>query len=247
MSEKHARLRNVLLGHANEIKSKYQAPWLDQKPLTAKNANKFILGAIIDYQIDANMAWSNAKRLSEKILGDPANLWDHITESYSKDEWAAKWREFRIHRFPTAHNRVWRIGDEIVRRYAGDARNIWQGKEPSTVLTDLESMRCGPEISRMIVGVLITSNEIEGRGDVKADRHVRRVLGRIFYANPNLDPESARTLAQKIYPHNPWELDIALYDIGKTYCFPDWCYCEDCPGGKEDECEDYRRYKAKGG
>lgn len=243
MSEKYMSLQKVLLQHAYGVKSKYRAPWLDEKPLTMKNANKFILGAIIDYQISANMAWDNAKRLSETILGDPVSLWEHIINLYTKDEWAANWRGFGIHRFPAAHNRIWRIGYEIVKRHGGDVRNIWQGKNAEVVLEELERMRCGPEISRMIVGMLITYEQIDGTGDVKADSHVRRVLGRVF--NRDLDPMAARQVARKIYPDNPWDLDVALYDIGKTYCLSDWCYCENCPIGKEqDLCEDYRSYKA---
>ena len=141
MSEKNERLRDLLIRHADDAKRKYQAPWLDQKPLTMKNANKFILGAIIDYQILADVAWDNAKRLSEAILGDPASLWGHITDSYTKDEWASKWREFRIHRFPAAHNRIWRIGEEVVKRYDGDVRKIWEGKSPDAVLSILEKRR----------------------------------------------------------------------------------------------------------
>ncbi|MEK7873428.1 MAG: hypothetical protein AAB502_06185, partial [Chloroflexota bacterium] len=180
MKKEHVRLRNILLRHANDVKKKYRAPWLNQKPLSMKNANKFMVGAIIDYQIDADVAWDNARRLSEKILGDPARLWHHIVSAHTKDDWAAKWREFRIHRFPAAHNRIWRIGDEIVTRYNGDVRTIWQGESAKAVLEKLEGMRCGPEISRMIVGFLITYGHLEGIGDVKADRHVCRVLGRVL-------------------------------------------------------------------
>jgi len=243
MKDMNKRLDDVLIKHASTVKSNYNAPWMDQKPLSKKNANKFILGAIIDYQIEANMAWDNAKRLSERILGDPDDLWEYILGTYTKDEWALKWRVFRVHRFPAAHNRIWRIGNEIVNRYNGDVRRIWHGKKPTAVLTSLEEMRFGPEISRMIVGVLLSYSEIEGKGDIKADSHVRTVLGRII--NRELSTVEARQIAQTIHPDNPWEIDIALYDIGKTYCLSDRCYCENCPVGKEEICEDYKLYKAQ--
>ncbi|MFW0859437.1 MAG: hypothetical protein AAGB97_04545 [Dehalococcoidia bacterium] len=241
MTDKYIKIRDLLLQHGNDIKSNYVASWLDQKPLSVKNANKFFLGAIIDYQIHANTAWGNARRLSEEILGDPPKLWDHIVNSYTRDEWASKWREFRVHRFPKAHDRIWRIGYEIVKRYDGDVRNIWQGKNSDAIVDALERMRCGPEISRMIVGLLITYKQIDGKSDVEANRHVCKVLGRVF--NRDLDPEAARQLARKIHPDNPWQLDIAIYDIGKKYCLFDWCYCDTCPIGKEDKCEDYRSYR----
>lgn len=241
MNDKNKQLYRVLITHASTVNNDYNAPWMDQKPLSKKNANKFILGAIIDYQIEADMAWDNAKRLTESILGDPDNLWDYIVQTYTKNEWALKWRAFKVHRFPAAHNRIWRIGNEIVNRYDGDARRIWQGKKPNTILSNLENMKFGPEISRMVIGVLLTYGEVQGKGDVKADSHVRTVLGRIF--NRDLSTEEAHRIAQTIHPDNPWEIDVTLYDIGKRFCLSDWCYCESCPLGKEDICDDYRLYK----
>jgi len=106
-------------------------------------------------------------------------------------------------------------------------------------------MRCGRKISDMIIGQLINCGHIQGKGDVAADTHVCKVIGRIFYANPDLSPESARQLTRRIHSDNPWELDIALYDIGKNYCLSDWCHCEECPVGTEEQCEDYREYKKR--
>lgn len=75
-----------------------------------------------------------------------------------------------------------------------------------------------------------------------------KVLGRIF--DRDVDPVEARELAREIFPDDPWKLEVALYDIGRGYCCPpsdpEWCYCEECPVGKEDECQDFRKYKAKG-
>jgi hypothetical protein len=221
------RLRELLLKHGSEIRPRYEFPWLDQQPLSMTNANKFFLGALIDYQIPANSAWKNAKRLTEDILGNPPKLWNHIMDSFSPEEWEAKWEEFRIHRFPAAHHRVYRIGFNIVTTYDGDCRRIWQGKEPDEVLIALNSMRCGQQISRMIVGALITYKHISGAADAKADRHVQRVLGSIFSEAPS--PERATELARKIHPDNPWELDLALFHIGQEYCRPRAIVCTDCP------------------
>jgi adenine-specific DNA glycosylase len=69
------------------------------------------------------------------------------------------------------------------------------------------------------------------------------VLGRIFFANPDLQPEQARELARKICPNDPWKLDLALYDIGKFDCLPTSCDYIDCPVGLSDLCEDYTQYK----
>lgn len=240
----HKKIRDILLQHAEKVKEDYAAPWLDQRPLTMRNANKFFLGAIIDYRTRADVAWANARRFSEVVLGDPPRLWNHIVETYTREEWASKRREFQLHRWKAAHDRVWRIGHDVVERYDGDARNIWQGNNAETVCAALDDMRCGRKITDMTVGFLIGYGHIQGIGDVAADTHVCKVLGMVFYASPDLDPESARRLARKIHPDNPWELDLALHDIGKTHCEPPgqpgWCYCDECPLGIGRECEGYR-------
>ncbi|EQD30636.1 hypothetical protein B1A_20302, partial [mine drainage metagenome] len=87
-------------------------PGIQSPNPTQKEANKFFLGAILDYQIKADKAWANAERLSEKILGDPENLWEEITK-VSLDEWNARKKEYSLHRFPAAHQRVYTIGQQI--------------------------------------------------------------------------------------------------------------------------------------
>lgn len=234
------RLQEILLAHANEVKGQYKADWLDERPLSEKSANKFLLACILDYQVDANVIWDRARKLSEETFGDPPHLWNYVTQEWTEDEWAAMWRVFRLHRFPAAHARVWRIGNEIVHKYGGDARRIWQGRDANEVLGALEGMRVGPEISRMIVGALISQGLVRGTGDLKADIHVRRVLGRVV--DQDLSPLAARQLAKAIYATNPWDLDIALYDIGKTLCRKNWVYCEECSIGGAGECADFRNY-----
>ena len=43
-----------------------------------RRANKFLLGARIDYGIKADWAWESAEILSEIVLGDPDDLWSAI-------------------------------------------------------------------------------------------------------------------------------------------------------------------------
>jgi len=88
--------------------------WLlpDVSP-SMKDANKFLLGCILDYQMRAEQAWSNARRLAEGILADPDDLWDAITTG-SLAAWNAKRKEYALHRFPKGHERVYTIGKRIV-------------------------------------------------------------------------------------------------------------------------------------
>lgn len=205
-------------------------PWLSKgKPASLKDANKFLLGCILDYQINANVAWENARRFAEDILGDPDYLWHRIT-SVSRSEWSSKKREYALHRFPIAHKRVWRIGRDVVAHYGGDARKIWKGQTTDAVLVRLNRMRVGEQISRMIVGGLCDTDQIQGSGDVKADIHVRRVLGRVFRGEPFTVSEVPIVLetTRQMWRENPWLLDGPLYLIGTNFCYASDPECKHC-------------------
>jgi hypothetical protein len=245
-TEKYQQIRNLLIQYAYNIKDDYEAPWLDEKPLSMKNANKYFLWAIINYRVKHETAWDpkdNVRKFVEGYLSDPFSLWDSLVKNYTEAEWASKKKEFHLHYLSAAHDRIWRIGNDIVNFYDGDTRMIWDGKNSYEVSITLEKMRCGRKITDMIVGHLKNYGLIMGKGDIAADTHVCTVLGRIFFANPDLQPDSARQLGRKICPNDPWEIDLALYDIGKYYCLPDDCHYADCPIGKADLCEDYAQYK----
>lgn len=181
-----------------------------------KSANKFLLACILDYRMTAEVVWRNAAKFAESRLGDPDNLWEVITE-IPEDCWKGRWRAYALHRFPDAHNRVWKIGKKIVQLYSGDARRIWTGIAPNDALRRLITLGVGPVISRMVVGALLDCNQVDGSGDVKPDLHVTRVLGRILIGR-TLSPNEAISVTRKISPANPWLLDGPLYVLGKRRC-----------------------------
>ncbi len=225
--DKIQRVASILLKNRQKIKGFW--PWLGEsigKPIDKKRANKFLLGCILDYQINADIAWGNARRLAEDILADPDDLWQTIT-SVSKHEWMSKRKQYSLHRFPKAHERVWRIGKEIITRYDGDVRKIWMNKPLATVLERLNEIKVGEQISRMIVGALIDTKQIVGTGNVKVDRHVKRVIGRVIIGS-QLSEQKTLEITQKMFPENPWLLDQPLYLIGKTFCFVSNPRCSKC-------------------
>lgn len=199
------------------------------EPVTKKRANKFLAGAILDYQIPAATAWKNARRLAEDILGDPEDLWDAIAGIGERQWKSDSLKEaYRLHRFrKQAHDRLWRIGCCVREQYAGDAREIWVGEIPSVVLERLCAMRVGEQISRMVVGALIDTEQIIGRGELKADLHVRRILGRVF-AGGTIDAGRASRIADRLVPGNSWSLDEPLYRLGKKVCKKSNPNCCDC-------------------
>lgn len=198
-------------------------PWLQKengavvRRLSRKSANKFVLGCVIDYQIPANKAWENAARLAESVLRDPAQLWRKIAR-LSERSWMARRKTYSwLHRFPAAHRRVWRIGTAICDDYAGDARLIWRGKSPEEVKARFLEMGLGPQLTRMAVGALIDTRHLRGTGDVKADLNVCRVLGRLLLGRP-FTPTEATRATRAMNQRNPWRLDAALFQLGRTVC-----------------------------
>lgn len=225
MNSKSQRVAKLLLNNRKDDDIEF---WLGKNGQIAdkKSANKFLLGSILDYQIRTETAWENARRLAEDILGDPDDLWGCIT-SNSKSQWISKWNEYSLHRFPKAHERIWRIGNEIVTRYDSDARKIWADQTPVIVLERLNQLRVGEQIARMIIGALCDTRQIVGSGDVKADIHVRRVLGRVLIGEL-LSPDKAIEITRGMKPENPWLLDKSLYLIGKSFCSASNPRCDKC-------------------
>lgn len=230
------KLGRQLIDSRREIRPSFGWPWLEDyinRPITKKAANKYIFGAIIDYQMDADWVWAKAKEYTEVTLGDPPDLFDVIARQ-SEKQWMKKRDTLKLHRFPSAHKRVWRISRFIVDHYDGDARKIWKNAGQKEVLARLNEMKMGPQISNMIVGSLIDTKQISRKGEssqssVKADLNVNRVLGRAVYGGKPVSPFEAKELTKKMYPRQPWLLDMPLFAIGKQYCKANNPNCKECP------------------
>jgi hypothetical protein len=222
-------------------------PWLQYsnrriiKKVSKKRANKFLLGCIVDYQQNAIQAWLNAARLAEKELGDPENLWE-VIGAYPKSRWYKLRRRYSwLHWLSQAHGRVWRIARSVRDNYEGDARNIWEGQVPEEVLKRLNRIRLGKQLSRMAVGALIDTKHIKGKSDIKADRHVKRVLGRVFFGK-ELDEGTATKIAKRLNK-NPWKMDSALFVQGMRVCKKSDPKCTECKLAVE--CSYYNRKRKK--
>ena len=191
-----------------------------------KGANRFLICCLLDYQMDSNRVWQNGYRLVREILGDPDDLWQAIA-SVSESDWRSKRDQYRLHRFPAAHNRLWAIATRIREFYSSDARNIWSGQSSAEVLERLLAIGAGEQISRMIVGALRDCAQISGSSDVKGDVYVRRVLGRAFIGRIT-DAETAVGLARKLYSRDPWQLDWPIWSLGKSCCHANQPACAQC-------------------
>lgn len=197
-----------------------------EKPISQKGANRFLLGAIIDYQIPADKAWERSEWIAYKHFKGTADIWKEIAK-YTKEEWHRFCKVNSVHRFPAAYDRIYRIGDIVRTEFKGDARNIWKGQDSAVVRQRLIEMRFGEQLTNMVLGALYDVGEIKGVLDVKADSNVTRVLGRVLKGQVVTKDEAIK-LARLVLPENPWLLDGTLYWIGKDYCKKTNPICEEC-------------------
>lgn len=226
---KYQRVCNLLLSNAARPDNFW--PWLQVlkgQRADVRSANKFFVACTVDWQQNAQNAWSNVKRWAEVTMGDPPDLLHRIAQFYA-DDWQAKKVEFGLHWLAAGHRRVREIASRVVVRYAGDSRRIWEAQAPAEILRRLEELGVGPQISRMIVGALIDTGQIDlsGKPDIKADTHTRRVLGRVFRGR-EVDEATATTLARSVSPDNPWAIDLPLYRLGQSHCRPTAPKCPEC-------------------
>ena len=86
------------------------------------------------------------------------------------------------------------------------------------------------------------SGQIKGdSGDVKADLHLRRVLGRAVYGEEISGADAAKVIQlTRNLNADPWQLDLPLWNVGKSYCRPTSPSCPSCY--LRPHCVYYRRH-----
>lgn len=266
METREEGVRKLLIEN-RDITDGYHWPWLGGPGrLSMRHANKFLLGACIDYQIRADKAWENAGILAETILGDPDDLWAAIrkvgfqklrnvfggehkangcrrcAEGHqlvrSKDSDIP--RHTSLHRFKNqAAKRVWNVTQIVLKCYGGDARKIWNDRPADAVHDRLVGVGLGTNLSHMVVGALLDTKQIKGRGKLKADLNVCRVLGRVFFGE-QVTPEEAHRIAGTIESDNAWSIDGQLYALGQENCSVTNPNCLGC--FLQTKCEYYDRH-----
>jgi hypothetical protein len=193
-------------------------------------ANRFLICCLLDFQQNAAVAWKKGEALADH-LGGSENVWSAIS-ALPKAEWDSRYEAFgRPHRYRWGFERLWGIANTICARYDGDARNIWCNRSPYDALVHLWAVGAGDQISRMIVGALRESGQIKGdTGDVKADVHLRRVLGRAVFGREIAVADAPKIveLTRQLYPPDPWKLDWPLWNLGRATCHLTSPKCNEC-------------------
>ena len=191
---------------------------LDGKQADKKCANKFLLACVLDMQLKSEQVWSRTERYVECELGGPSDLFFQIAD-VPEHVWKSPAYKQRLglHWLTYTHNNVWDVATEVVRRYEGDASQIWNGRMAADVVTRLKQIGVGIERARMTAGALRDTGQIAGESHLKADTHTTRVLGRVFTGSKVTEAEALK-IAEMMVPGDTWQLDFPLYDCGKDLC-----------------------------
>lgn len=192
-------------------------PWLKKNP-TRKDANRFLLWASMNYHMPVAMVMEKAKLVLE-LVDDPHSLWSRISK-FDEETWMGLWTEHKTHRYSQGHRRLWRIARNIMATFKGDARKVWTDTATDEVLARLLKLGVGEQLSRMVIGALCDTENLTRASDVKVDRHVRRVLGRLARGQEFGEKEVDKVieLTREMAPDDPWSLDFALFNMGRTIC-----------------------------
>jgi endonuclease III len=229
-ADRLARIRSELeayRGKAEELDAEHW-PFLENRPISKRAANKFLLGCLIDYRQRYDVAWDKARRFAEVEMGDPVDLWDRII-AIPRDVWEARTGPLSLHSTSARHRKIRDIALKVSHDYQGNALAIWRNKPIKEVLYILESeLESGPQVARMTVGGLLDEGELTGYSELKADTHVCRVLGRVSTGSPVTADEATR-LSRELEPTSPWRIDYLLWKIGRDFCKPSVPRCPSCP------------------
>jgi endonuclease-3 len=192
----------------------------------------FLLGCLVDRQMNSDFAWLVPFRLAEK-LGDfrfctlSALTLDQITDLMTQPE--------PLHRFPVKmatniHLAIKQLRDE----YEGDASRIWAGSPSSaTVVYRFLGFRgIGPKIATMAANILARDFKVPLSDhfsiDVSPDVHLRRVFTRLGLIPVQPTNEQLVYRARALHPEFPGLLDLPAWEIGREWCRPRDPNCSAC-------------------
>lgn len=230
------------------------------KYLDKKTANLYFLCCSVDrFPRPWEEAWDKGKKFVLDTFGNPENLWNEIVkvpESVWKTE--AKRKELNIHPYQRVHDGIWDSAKRICNEFEGDARKIWRKGDPNVewgkndefsrneILNHLEYVLFNrkeysgkTQMPRWICGCFYKEGQIDGPFDPKADIHVVRVVGRVFYGLLEMKKECGKRAeniaihtCRMVYRHNPFLLDEAIFFKGnKEGCIANTPDCINCSWG----------------
>lgn len=196
----------------------------------------FVLGCIMDRQMEATKAWLIPFRVAERLGDFRFSALEALSlETIKRLMMRPKPLHWLGPKMPIYFHAALKL---IARKYSGDAARIWSDRPSSAdlVYRFLEFRGVGPKIATMAANILARDFKIPLRDyysiDVSADRHVQRVFLRLGlvtkYDSKSKEKEAVVYRARALSPEFPGLLDFPAFDIGRNWCRAHAPRCGQC-------------------
>ncbi len=198
----------------------------------AKYPHIYVLACLMDKQIKAEKAWH--------IPFEVCNYFNTFEMSglakLSKEQIEEYFLTNKPHRFNKDMSEVfYEAIQRIHNLYNDDASKIWSDKPSSAavVYRFLQFKGAGIKIATMATNILVREYHIELSDyysiDISPDVQVKRIFYRMGLVENEEDVSSIVYKARELYPEFPGIIDVACWEIGRTYCNPTTPNCNECP------------------
>ncbi len=228
------KARDKILEYYEQVLKKRQqkfTPNEEADKLIKQEPLAFLFAVILDQGAQAERIWEIPYHL-KKIMGhlDIYKIADLAIEEIYQifERLPSKPRYWK-----TAAKRIINTANHIIKRYQGQAENIWNDNpragDLQARLDNFDGI--GPKKASMATRILGMDLNIPIRNwnemDISVDEMIQRVFPRAglsFTSNPQEIIECARQLN----PSFPGALDYPCWDIGRTWCHPQNPDCVGC-------------------
>ena len=191
----------------------------------------YVLACLMDRRIKAERAWIIPYKINEKL-----DTFDIIKLSKIKPEkYVEIFNESKLHIYNNDMANIFFNGiQDIIKKYNGNASEIWKGKPSSStvVYKFLEFKGCGIKIATMATNILARDFKIAFSDyysiDISPDVHIMRVMERMGYVPKNASKEMVIYKARDLNPEFPGIIDFPCWEIGRNWCKPNNPDCNNC-------------------
>lgn len=230
---------NEMLKICKDIYDSYE-PNKEDINLYKSHPHLFVLGCVMDSQIDADKAWNIPKLVANEVGGFDFRFFTKKDEQF----FIQLFKEKKYHRFNGKMGEAFYYAIQLIlNKYNGDASNIWNDEPTSAELVYrfLEFKKIGVKIATMTANLLARDYKVKLKDyysiDISPDVHVKRTMFRMGLLGnfecddlTKIDPNKVIYRARSINPTFPGLMDLAFWKVGfDRICTNTKCNAKRCP------------------
>ena len=208
-----------------------------------KYPHLFVLGCVMDSQIDFDRAWQIPFKIAHELNGKDFSLFLEKDEEW----YVSTFIRLSLHRFNEPMGRAFYKAIQLIHsKYNDDASEIWSDEPTSgeLICRFLEFDRIGIKIATMAANILSRDLGVKLKDkyaiDISPDIHVKRLMYRLGLIDEienvvfsKIDPTIITYAARSLYPNFPGLMDLIFWEIGSNkICENKKCHKDKCPFGK---------------